>query len=123
MMRVSGKGKRRNEEAVSKCRRLTMRAVDSWVRAAFSGIFLALSFFRFDGESQPCHLPLTLAVGRLKMRTNYETRRKMGGWTPTPKSLEHGSRERPYISGLYWLFGKHSNKPFRLQNSRGGLWN
>ena len=42
---------------------LTMRAVDRWVRAAFFfAFFLALSFFRFDGESQPSHLPLTRAV-------------------------------------------------------------
>ena len=38
--------------------------LDRWVRAAFFGIFLALSFFRFDGESQPTHLPLTQAVRR-----------------------------------------------------------
>ncbi len=31
-------------------RRLTMRSVDRWVRAAFLGIFLALGLSRFDGE-------------------------------------------------------------------------
>jgi hypothetical protein len=46
-------------------RRPTQHAADGWVRAAFSGIFLALSFFRFDGESHPTHLPLTPAVGQL----------------------------------------------------------
>ena len=32
-----------------------MRAVDRWVRAAFLSVFVALSFSRFDGESQPAH--------------------------------------------------------------------
>jgi hypothetical protein len=41
-----------------------MNAVDRWVRAAFSSIYLALSFFRFGGESCPTHLPLTQTVGR-----------------------------------------------------------
>jgi hypothetical protein len=39
-------------------------AVDRWVRGAFFGIFLALGFFRFDGESRPTHLPLTQAVSQ-----------------------------------------------------------
>ncbi|HXQ35193.1 MAG TPA: hypothetical protein VN843_14350, partial [Anaerolineales bacterium] len=30
----------------------------------FQAFFSALGFFRFDGESQPTHLPLTLTVGR-----------------------------------------------------------
>lgn len=47
-----------------------MRAVDRWVRAAFSGIFLALGFYRFDGESQPSHLPLTRAVRPKRNRRN-----------------------------------------------------
>ncbi len=42
-------------------KRLTKRALDRWVRAAF---FYALVFFRFDGESRSTHLPLTPAVGR-----------------------------------------------------------
>jgi hypothetical protein len=29
--------------------------------ARFLAFFLALGFFRFEGESQPSHLPLTLA--------------------------------------------------------------
>jgi hypothetical protein len=44
--------------------RLTMRAVDRWVRAAFFELFLALGFSRLGGESHPTHLPLTQAVGR-----------------------------------------------------------
>jgi len=31
----------------------------------FQAFFSALGFFRFDSESQPTHLPLTRAVGRL----------------------------------------------------------
>jgi hypothetical protein len=31
--------------------RLTMRTVDNWESARFLGVFLALGFFRFDGES------------------------------------------------------------------------
>ena len=50
-------------------RRLTMRAVDRWVRAAFFGVFAALDFFRFDGESRPTHLPLTRAVSPLTLLT------------------------------------------------------
>ena len=42
-----------------------MRAVDRWVRAAFLSFFVTLSFLRFDGDSQPSHLPLTQAVGLL----------------------------------------------------------
>jgi hypothetical protein len=38
----------------------------------FLSVFVALSFFRFDGESQPSHLPLMLAVGRLITIYNYE---------------------------------------------------
>ena len=38
-------------------------------RRVFS-IFLALSFSRFDGESQPTHLPLTRAVGQLKLNSS-----------------------------------------------------
>ena len=38
-----------------RCRKVksvpTMRAVDRWVRAAFSRIFRGLEFSRFDGES------------------------------------------------------------------------
>jgi hypothetical protein len=30
----------------------------------FQAFFSALGFFRFDSESQPTHLPLTLTVGR-----------------------------------------------------------
>jgi hypothetical protein len=40
--------------------------VDRWVCAAFSGIFSALGFFRFDSEPQPSHQRVTLTVGRLK---------------------------------------------------------
>src|SRR6266508_4174676 len=56
-----GHNKRQSRIAQSG-RGLTMRAVDRWVRAAFSDIFVALSFSRFDGESRPSHLPLTRAV-------------------------------------------------------------
>jgi hypothetical protein len=42
----------------------TRRAVDRWVRAAFLSVFAPSSFSRFDGGSQPSHLPLTRAVGR-----------------------------------------------------------
>jgi hypothetical protein len=41
-----------------------MRAVDRWVRTAFSGFFRGFERFRFDSESCPTHLPLTRAVGR-----------------------------------------------------------
>jgi len=51
MMRVYGKGERRKDDAPSKCRRLTQRALDGGYAPRFSGIFLALSFFRFDRES------------------------------------------------------------------------
>jgi hypothetical protein len=43
----------------------TRRAVDRWGRGPFFELFLASGFFRFDGESQPSHLPLTLTVGTL----------------------------------------------------------
>lgn len=43
---------------------LTKRAPDGWDSARFLSIFLALSFFRFDGESCPSHLPLSLTVIR-----------------------------------------------------------
>ena len=47
----------------------TQRAVDRWVCAArptgSQAFFSALGFFRFDSESQPAHLLLTLTVGRL----------------------------------------------------------
>ena len=36
----------------------------------FLSISVALSFYRFDGESQPTHLPLTQAVGWLGMNNN-----------------------------------------------------
>jgi len=45
-------------------RRLTQRALDAGESAAFSSLFLALSFFRSLAESQPAHLPLTQAVGQ-----------------------------------------------------------
>jgi hypothetical protein len=41
-----------------------MRAVDSGYAPRFLSFFLALRFSRFDGESQPTHLPLTLAVSQ-----------------------------------------------------------
>ena len=34
-------------------------------RRVFGAFFAALTFSRFDGESQPSHLPLTRAVGWL----------------------------------------------------------
>src|SRR5687767_498636 len=45
-----------------------MRAVDRWVRAAFFGHFPGFGFFRFDSDSQPSHLPLTLTVGLVGLR-------------------------------------------------------
>jgi hypothetical protein len=33
--------------------------------ARFQAFFVAFGFLRFDGESHPTHLPLTLTVGRL----------------------------------------------------------
>ena len=42
--------------------------VQWWVRARFLVFFVALSFFHFDGESRPDHLPLTRAVGHLPCR-------------------------------------------------------
>ena len=42
--------------------RLTMRAVDMWVRALFFGILLVFEFSHFDGESCPTHMPLTPTV-------------------------------------------------------------
>jgi hypothetical protein len=41
---------------------LTMRAADGGYAPRFLAFFVALSFFRFDGESCPTHLPLTRAV-------------------------------------------------------------
>jgi hypothetical protein len=35
--------------------------------ARFLSFFVALSFFRFNGESQPSHLPLTPAVSLLAL--------------------------------------------------------
>ena len=35
--------------------RPTIRAVDRWVRAAFSGIFLGFELFRSDGDSRPTY--------------------------------------------------------------------
>ena len=55
---------RRLEAGSAKAFGLTQRAADGWVRAAFLGIFLALSFFRFESESQPTHPSLTQAVRR-----------------------------------------------------------
>ncbi len=43
---------------------MQIKKVDRWVRAVFLGIFLALGFSRFDGESRPSHLSLTRAVMR-----------------------------------------------------------
>jgi len=42
---------------------LTQRALDTGDSAAFSSIFLASSFFRFDGVSTPTPAPVTQAVG------------------------------------------------------------
>jgi hypothetical protein len=42
-----------------------MRAGDLGYAPRFLAIFAALSFSRFDGESRPSHLPLTLTVGHL----------------------------------------------------------
>ena len=39
MMTVYGKGERRKDDAASKCRRLTKRALDGWDSAEFSGFF------------------------------------------------------------------------------------
>ena len=36
----------------------------------FLSVVLALSFFRFDGESRPAHQQVTRAVGRLKNKSN-----------------------------------------------------
>ena len=51
------------------------------VCVAFSSIFLALSLFRFGGESRPAHLPLTQTVRRIaKMKINlYNKSQKI--WT------------------------------------------
>jgi hypothetical protein len=49
-------------ESVPWQKRPTQRAPDGWVRAAFSSIFLAWSFFRFDSESRPAHPRVTLTV-------------------------------------------------------------
>jgi hypothetical protein len=42
-----------------------MRAPDVWESARFTGFFLALSLYCSQAESQPAHLRLTQAVGRL----------------------------------------------------------
>jgi hypothetical protein len=46
MMTVYGKGERRKDDAASKGR-LTMCAVDRWVRGTFSDLFHDFSFFPF----------------------------------------------------------------------------
>ena len=68
-----------------------MRAVDRWVRAAFSGIFRALSFFRFDGDSQPSHLPLTHTVS--------PPHEDSGNFTPQNKGGPYGSHS--------WFVGRN----------------
>ena len=64
MMRVYGNGERRKDDAVSKCRRLTKRALDRWDSLPFSGIFLASSFLCSQALSTPAHLPVTQTVRR-----------------------------------------------------------
>ena len=44
---------------------LTQRALDWWESARFQALYVALSFFRFDGESRPAHQQVTPAVSRL----------------------------------------------------------
>ena len=45
-------------------KRPTQRAADGWVCTAFLGMFLALGWFRFEGDSTPTHPSLTQAVRR-----------------------------------------------------------
>jgi hypothetical protein len=35
------------------------------MRRVFQAFFAALGFSRFDGESRPTHLPLTLTIGQI----------------------------------------------------------
>ncbi len=49
--------------SVKPCRP-TMRAPDKWDSPRFSGRFLAWAESRFDSESTPAHLQVTLAVRR-----------------------------------------------------------
>jgi len=49
-------------------RGLTKRALDRWDSAAFSSIFLALSFFCSQAESTPAHLPVTQTVRQPKSK-------------------------------------------------------
>jgi len=43
---------------------------DSWIRTVKLAFFVALSFSRFDGESQPTHLPLRQAIRRGRLFQN-----------------------------------------------------
>jgi hypothetical protein len=51
--------------------RLTMRAVDRWVRAAFFERFRSFGLFPLRGESHLTHMPLTLAVGRHYLSSDF----------------------------------------------------
>jgi pimeloyl-ACP methyl ester carboxylesterase len=70
--------------------RLTKRAVDRWVRGAFPGVFHALSFFRFDGESQPSHLPLTHPVRPNTMNSNKVTYIEVDGYSVAYRQAGQG---------------------------------
>ena len=54
---------------------LTQRALDAGDSAAFSGIFLALSFFCSQAESTPAPAPVTPAVSLLLMARVFGTLR------------------------------------------------